>query len=89
MEAAAKAPKTGMAKLPVPLTAAMVFLFPLACAIAGAYSCARIWAGDSINSASGWHALGGLGGLLIGAVAARLILSGLDRLWTYLGRGDA
>ncbi len=89
MEAAAKSPRIGMARLPIPLTAAMVFLFPLACAIAVGYLVSEAWAGETFRSECGWQALGGLGGLVVGVLIARLTLTILDRVWINIHRGGA
>ena len=87
MEAAKLTPPTGHARLPLPLTAAAVFLLPLACAIAGAYVGGSLWAGDSFASVSLWQAAGLLVGLGAGIVLARLLLAGMYQIRAYLSRG--
>ena len=87
MEAANQTPPRGVARLPLPLTTATVFLFPLACAIAGAYAGSKLWASDSFASVSLWQTGGMVVGLAAGAGLARLLLAGIYQLWTYRSRG--
>jgi hypothetical protein len=87
MEAAQQTPATGVARLPMPLTAMAVFLLPLASAIGGAYAGSKLWASDSFASVSLWQAGGMVVGLAAGAGLARLLLAGIYRIWTYRSRG--
>jgi hypothetical protein len=87
MENAAKPARTGVASLPIPLTAATVFLLPLACAIGGGFLCGRLWAGGTPASVGGWQAAGVLAGLAVGVGLARLLLRGMYRIRGYVGRG--
>ena len=87
MEAAQQTPATGVARLPLPLTAMAVFLLPLACAIGGAYAGSKLWASDSFASVSLWQAGGMLVGFAAGAGLARLLLAGIYQIWTYRSRG--
>lgn len=87
MEAAQVTPPDGLARLPLPLTAAAVFLLPLACAVAGAHVSGRLWAGDSFASVSLWQTAGLLVGLGAGVGLARLVLAGMYQIKTYLSRG--
>lgn len=56
------------------LPATAVFLLPLVAAVGGAYLTGRWWAGASFASRGWWQAGGAVGGLILGAGLARLLL---------------
>ena len=65
------------------LPAAAVFLLPLVAAMGGAYLAGHWWAGASFASPGRWQAGGAVGGLILGAGLARLLLTRLR------GRGSS
>ena len=87
MEAAGKAPITGIARLPIPLTTAAVFLLPLGVAILGAHLMGKLWTKQSVLPVSLWQSLGLIVGLAAGAGLAKLVLAGMYQIWLYLRRG--
>jgi hypothetical protein len=87
IENAAKPARTGVASLPIPLTAVTVFLLPLACAIGGAFLCGRLWADGTPASVGYWQTAGVLAGLAAGVGLAKLLLHLMYRIWIHSGRG--
>ncbi len=87
MEAAGKTPVTGIARLPIPLTTAAVFLLPLASAILGASLMDKLWTAESALPVSLWQSLGLIVGLAVGAGLAKLALAGMYQIGLYLHRG--
>lgn len=86
-ENGAKPSRTGIARLPIPLTAMTVFLLPLACVIGGAFLCGRLWADGTAASVGRWQTAGALVGLTAGVGLAKLVLHWMHKIWTHLGRG--
>jgi hypothetical protein len=87
MENAVKPTRSGVACLPLQLTAVTVFLLPLACAIGGGFLCSRLWADGTPASVGYWQTAGVLAGLAAGVGLAKLLLRWMYRIWVYLGRG--
>ena len=81
-------PPTGIGRLPIALSALVVFLLPLLSAILAAHAAGKLVGerGDMIVTlAQG----GGLAaGLVLGAGAAKLLLLGLYRIWPFPDRGN-
>ena len=67
------------------LPATAVFLLPLVAAMGGAYLTGRWWAGASFASGGWWQAGGAMGGLILGAGLARLLLMRLRGRRTSTG----
>ncbi len=74
MEHIAPPPPRSVARLPIPVTAGLVFLLPLLSAMVAAQCFAQRFAGAGGLAASGWQALGGVCGLIGGVVLAKGLL---------------
>jgi uncharacterized protein (DUF697 family) len=81
------APREGVAKLPIPLTAGLVFLLPLICAMLAAHWASTGLGLETDQGRSIAQGLGGLAGLLAGVGWAKLLLVGFLRLSKHLSRG--
>jgi len=79
---------TGVGRLPIQITAPIVFLLPLASGIACGYLCEIFWAEGSRISAGIWQTGGLIAGIAIGAGLAKLALAGIYRVWAQPDRGD-
>ncbi len=79
---------TGVGRLPIQITAPIVFLLPLACGIASGYISEALWAEGSRVSAGYWQTGGLVAGTAMGAGLAKLLLAGVYRFWTQPDRGD-
>lgn len=86
-DAGERNPKTGVAALPIPLTAGIVFLLPLVCAIVGGWAVQeRLQPPPSV--AGWWQAGGVVAGIAAGAVIARALLFVIVRLRPCDRRGE-
>ncbi|RMF85200.1 MAG: hypothetical protein D6744_01795 [Planctomycetota bacterium] len=83
----AQKPKTGVAALPIPLTAGVVFLLPLVCGIVGGWAVQDRLQPPS-NVAGWWQAGGAAAGIAVGVVIARVLLFVIVRLRSCERRGE-